>query len=300
MLPVTDFFSKWGRMRVFAVLSAILAASGLATPESAFAAGPWPWEVGMRPPATPVMQRLEAFNDELTVIIFVIVAVVLALLLYVMVRFNHRRNPVPSRTAHHSLLEIVWTIVPILILVTIAVPSFKLMFYMDNVTHPQMVIKVTGHQWYWTYDYPTAGKISFNSIIVPNSKLKAGQKEFLTVDHPLVVPVGTNIRVLVTSSDVIHSWFVPAFGVQEYAVPGRVNHAWFRVLRPGTYYGECNQICGVNHALMPIEIKVLSKPAFARWLATAKKQFAENGTVGTVKLAAAQERSGIALPKGRN
>jgi cytochrome c oxidase subunit II len=294
MLPVTGFSSKRRRIRPFAVLAAAFAGAALAA-GSAFAAGPQPWELNFQPAATPVMQRLDVFWDELLIIIFGIGTLVLVLLIVVMVRFNHRRNPVPSRTAHHSLLEIVWTVVPVLILIIIAVPSFKLMFYMDNITHPQMVIKVTGHQWYWSYGYPNQGNLSFDSTIVPDAKLKSGQKRLLTVNNPLVVPVDTKIRILVTSTDVIHSWFVPAFGIQEYAVPGRINHAWFEVLRPAIYYGQCNQLCGVNHALMPIEIKALSKPAFARWLAGAKKKFAESATEATtINFASAGGRGGIA------
>ncbi len=295
MLSVTGFSSKRSTIRIFVVLALVVLLAALAAGSAFAAGGPRPWEINFQPPATPVAQRLDAFWDELLIIIFAIGTLVLVLLVIVMVRFNHRRHPVPARTAHNSLIEVIWTVVPVLILVIIAIPSFKLMFYMNNIKHPQMVVKVTGHQWYWTYNYPTEGKLSFNSTMVPNDKLKPGQPRFLTAKHPLVVPVDTNIRVLVTSTDVIHSWFVPSFGVQEYAVPGRTNHAWFRVLRPGTYYGQCNQLCGVDHALMPIEIKALSKPAFARWLAGAKKEFAEGGMHGaTIDLASAGGQGGIA------
>jgi cytochrome c oxidase subunit II len=285
MLRLREFPRKRSAIRHSAALAAA-AATALAA-GGASAEGPRPWEIALRPAATPVMQRLEAFNDELLVIIFLIATFVLVLLIYVILRFNHRRNPVPSHTEHHPLLEIVWTVVPVLILVIIAVPSFKLMYYMDDVKNPQMIIKVTGHQWYWSYNYPNEGNLSFDSILVPDAKLKPGQPALLTVNHPLVVPVDTTIRVLVTSTDVMHSWFMPSFGVQEYAVPGRINHAWFSVLHPGTYYGECNQICGVNHSKMPIEVKVLSKPDFKRWLAHAKKEFAASGTDGaSVRVAA--------------
>jgi cytochrome c oxidase subunit 2 len=282
MSELREFFGALSAIGKRVVLGAA-AATALAA-ERAFAAGlteePRPWEIGQQAAATPVMQRLEAFHDELLVIIFGIATLVLALLIYVILRFNHRRNPVPSHAAHHPLLEIVWTVVPVLILVIIAVPSFKLMYYMDNVQHPQMIVKATAHQWYWTYSYPGEGNLSFDSILVPDAKLKPGQPELLTVNHPLVVPVDTTIRVLVTSTDVIHSWFVPSFGVQEYGVPGRVNHAWFRVLRPGTYYGQCNQLCGLNHSMMPIEVVALPKPDFERWLAHAKKEFAAGGKGG--------------------
>jgi len=252
------------------------------------AAQPRPWEMGMQPPATPVKDRLNAFHNELLVIIFLIAGFVMALQLYVIVRFNHRRNPVPSRTSHNAVIEILWTIVPVLILVIIAIPSFKLMYYMDRVPNPDMTIKVTGHQWYWTYEYPDQSGLSFDSNMIPEADLKPGQKRLLDVDNPLVVPVDTVIRVYVTGTDVIHSWFVPSFGVQEYAIVGRLNESWMKVERPGVYYGECNQICGINHAFMPIKIEVVSKGDFERWLGDAKKKFAHRDEGGdAVRVAAA-------------
>jgi cytochrome c oxidase subunit II len=235
---------------------------------------PRDWQLGMQAPATPVDQHIQAFHDELLVIIFLIAVFVLGLLLYTMIRFHHARNPNPTRTTHNPVIEITWTVVPVLILVAIAIPSFKLMYYMDRVPPDAMTIRVTGHQWYWTYAYPDQ-KISFDSNIVADKDLKPGQPRLLTVDNPLVVPVGANVRVLVTSTDVIHSWFVPAFGVQEYAIIGRTNQSWFDVEKPGTYYGECNQICGINHSHMPIEIVALAKSDFDNWLTDAKKKFAD-------------------------
>ena len=259
--------------RAFLVLALAAIAAALAAPH-AWANGPQPWEMDLRPAATPVMHRLEAFHDELLVITFAIATFVLGLLLYVIVRFSHRRNPVPSRTSHNTVIEMMWTIVPVLILVVIAIPSFKLMYYMDKAKNPQMTIKATAHQWYWTYEYPDQGKLSFDSNMVKDAALKPGQERLLTADNPLVVPVDTTIRVLVGSTDVIHSWFVPEFGVQEYGVPGRLNESWFEVERPGTYYGQCNQLCGINHAYMPIEIHAVSKEEFQSWLKGAKQKFA--------------------------
>lgn len=257
---------------------AVVACGALAAVASA--AQPLPWQMGMQPPATPVKERLSAFHDELLVIIFLIAGFVMALLLYVVVRFNHRRNPVPSHTSHNTVIEILWTIVPVLILVIIAIPSFKLMYYMDRIPNPEMTIKVTGHQWYWSYEYPDQKDLGFASNIIQQASLKPGQLRLLDVDNPLVVPIHTNVRVLVTSTDVIHSWFIPSFGVQEYAIIGRLNESWFNVEREGTYYGECNQICGVNHAFMPIKIVALSKEAFQRWLVDARKKFAHDQTNG--------------------
>ena len=235
---------------------------------------PHDWQLGMQAPATPITERIHAFHNELLVIICLIAAFVFGLLLYIMLKFNARANPVPARTTHNTFIEVLWTIIPVLILVTIAIPSFKLMYYMDRVPDSKMTIKVTGHQWYWEYTYPDQGNLDFNSNLVTDKDLKPGEPRLLTVDNPLVIPVDTTIRVQVAGSDVIHSWFVPSFGVQEYAIIGRLNEAWMHVSAVGTYYGECNQICGVNHAFMPIEIKVVSQGDFQKWLADAKTKFA--------------------------
>jgi len=238
------------------------------------AAEPRPWQFGMQPPATVVDERLSTFHDALLIIIALITAFVLGLLVYVILRFNHQRNPVPSRTSHNTVIEMLWTVVPVLILVIIAIPSFKLMYYMDRVQNPEMTIKVTGHQWYWSYEYPDQDGLTFDSNIIPEAELKPGQKRLLDVDNPLVVPADTIIRVQITGTDVIHSWFVPSFGVQEYAIIGRLNESWMKIEHEGTYYGQCNQICGINHAFMPIKVVAVAKDAFPRWVADAKKKFA--------------------------
>ena len=272
------------------VIFGLALTGAVAVAAAAWAEGLQPWEIGMQPPATPVKDRLSAFHDELLIIITLITVFVLSLLVYVMWRFNHRRNPVPSRTSHNTVIEMLWTVVPVLILVVIAIPSFKLMYYMDRVPNPEMTIKVTGHQWYWSYEYPDQGGIAFDSNVIPDADLKPGQKRLLDVDNPLVVPADTIIRVLVTGTDVIHSWFIPSFGVQEYAIVGRLNESWMKIEHEGTYYGQCNQICGVNHAFMPIKVEAVSKDAFQKWLGDAKKKFArhDNGSA-TVRVAAASE-----------
>ena len=188
----------------------------------------------------------------------------------------------PTRTSHNTVIEMLWTVLPVLILVIIAIPSFKLMYYMDRVPNPDMTIKVTGHQWYWTYEYPDQAGLSFDSNLIPEADLKSGQKRLLDVDNPLVVPVDTVIRVYVTGTDVIHSWFIPSFGVQEYAIVGRLNESWMKVEHPGVYYGQCNQICGINHAFMPIKIEAVSKGDFEHWLGDAKKKFAHKDDGGDV------------------
>jgi cytochrome c oxidase subunit 2 len=252
------------------------------------AAEPQPWEIAMQPAATPVRDQLSALHDHILMpIITVITLFVLALLGIAIFRFNHRRHPVPTRTSHNTVIEMLWTVVPVLILVIIAIPSFKLMYYMDRVRNPEMTIKVTGHQWYWSYEYPDQGGLAFDSNIIPENELKPGQKRLLDVDNPLVVPADTVIRVQITGTDVIHSWFIPSFGVQEYAIVGRLNESWMKIEHEGTYYGQCNQICGVNHAFMPIKVEAVSKDAFQKWLVDAKTKFARRDDGGAaVRLAA--------------
>ena len=236
---------------------------------------PEPWQIGMQPAASPVREHIDSLNNELLVIITLITVFVMGLLLYTMIRFNAKKHPVPSKMTHNPVIEVLWTVVPVLILVVIAVPSFKLMYYMDKAQHADMTLKVTGHQWYWSYEYPDQGGLTFDSNIMPaDQAAKEGKPRLLEVDNPVVLPVGTVVRVLVTATDVLHSWFMPSMGVQEYAVIGRLNESWLSIDHEGTYYGQCNQICGVNHSFMPIEIKAVSKDDFAKWLEEAKKKFA--------------------------
>jgi cytochrome c oxidase subunit 2 len=289
MLRLTRFLTCRVTARVLLV-GALSVIGIVAAAAVAGAAEPRPWELGFQPAATPVKERLSAFHDELLIIIALITAFVLGLLLYVIVRFNHQRNPVPTRTSHNTVIEMLWTVVPVLILVLIAIPSFKLMYYMDRVPDPEMTIKVTGHQWYWSYEYPDQGGLTFDSNIIPEAELKPGQKRLLDVDNPLVVPADTTIRVQITGTDVIHSWFVPSFGVQEYAIVGRLNESWMKIEHEGTYYGQCNQICGVNHAFMPIKVVAVAKDAFPRWVEDAKKKFARRDDgADALRVAAAPE-----------
>ncbi len=255
-----------------AALACVAAMPALAADEL-----PRNWQIGMQAAATPVRERIDALHNELLIIITLITLFVLCLLMFAMIRFNARRHPVPSQTTHNPVLELIWTAVPVLILLAIAIPSFKLMYYMDRTPKPDMTLKVTGHQWYWSYQYPDQGNLSFDSNMLPDDQAAAQNRpRMLSVDNPVVVPVGAVVRVLVTSTDVIHSWFMPALGVQEYAVIGRTNYAWMQINRLGTFHGECNQICGNNHPFMPIEIRAVSKEDFAKWVDTAKKKFAHN------------------------
>jgi cytochrome c oxidase subunit 2 len=230
------------------------------------------------------------------VIITLITLFVGVLLIWVMVRYNARRNPVPSQTSHNTILEVCWTLLPVLILVVIAIPSFRLVFYEDRTTDADMTVKVTGHQWYWEYTYPDQGNIDFSSYITPDDQLKPGQPRLLTVDNELVVPVNKNIRVLTNSSDVIHSWFVPSLGVQRYAIPGRTIETWFRATQPGTYYGECNQICGTNHSRMPIVVHAVPQQEFDAWVTQAKTKFSDATPPASPTAPAPNMQASLAAP----
>lgn len=229
-----------------------------------------PWQMNFQPPATPVMERLQELHHYLLILITAIVVFVLGLLAYVSVRFSRKNNPVPSKTTHNTLVEVIWTVVPIMILVAIAIPSLRLHYFMDRTAEAEMTLKVTGFQWYWGYEYPEYDGLSFEAYIKKDDELKKGEPRLLATDKPVVVPVDTNVRVLTTSADVIHSFAMPAFGVKIDAVPGRLNETWFRATRPGIYYGQCSELCGVNHGYMPIEIHVVSKALFKQWIENAK------------------------------
>jgi len=234
---------------------------------------PQQWELGLQQGATPVMDDIIWFHDFLLWIIAAIALFVLALLVIVVVRFNARSNPVPSRTTHNTTIEVIWTVVPVLILVTIAVPSFRLLFYQLNVPKADVTVKATGKQWFWTYSYPDS-KFEFDSLMVQDKDLKAGQPRLLTVDNEMVVPVNKVVKVLTTGADVIHSFAVPSFGIKIDAIPGRVNETWFKAERVGTYYGQCSELCGRNHAFMPIVVHVVSENDYTAWLDQAKKKYA--------------------------
>ncbi|MDC1383224.1 cytochrome c oxidase subunit II [Candidatus Puniceispirillum sp.] len=247
--------------------------------QEAKAAAPKPWQMDLQPPAGSLAEMATDLHNLLLIVITLISLFVLGLLIYVSVRFRASRNPKPSKTSHNTVIEILWTVIPVLILVGIAVPSFRLLYYMDRVNDTDMVIKVTGNQWYWNYTYPDE-EISFDSYMVADEDLKPGQPRLLTVDYPMVVPEGTRIKLLITGNDVMHSFFVPSLAVQIYAFIGRTNEAWIDVPTGSqTYYGQCNQICGVNHAYMPIEVKSMPEVEYAAWLKEAKKEFALNDAI---------------------
>jgi cytochrome c oxidase subunit 2 len=227
-----------------------------------------PWQMNFQAPVTPVMEGIWDFWVIVLIIITLISIFVLALLIYVMWRFDAKRNPTPSKLTHNTTLEVIWTVVPVVILVLIAVPSFKLHYFLDVVPDSELTVKAVGNQFYWSYEYPDQ-ELTFDSSMLEDEELAPGQPRLLEVDNRMVVPVDTKVRVLVTGADVIHAWAVPAFGVKIDAIPGRLNETWFEARQEGVYYGQCSELCGPGHGYMPIAVEVLSKEAFGRWLETA-------------------------------
>ena len=274
------------RMTALAVtIFAMLAGGGAALAELG---QPSPWQLGMQQSVTPVMDNIIWFHDYLLYFIGAITAFVLALLVIVIVRFNARANPVPSRTTHNTMIEVLWTFIPIVILMFIAVPSFKLLFFQLNMPPPDVTVKATGKQWYWSYSYPDNGKFEFDSLMLKAGELKQDQPRLLAVDNEMVVPVNKNVHVLTTGADVIHSFAVPSFGIKIDAIPGRINETWFKATREGVYYGQCSELCGKDHAYMPIAVRVVSEQAFAAWVEDAKKKYARDEVVPPTNVAAAQ------------
>ncbi len=247
-----------------------------------------PWQLGLQEAASPVMAQIHSLNDYLTLICILIVAFVLALLGYVCLRFNEKANPTPSKTTHNTFLEVVWTAIPVLILVSIAIPSLKLLFFMDKTHDPDMTLKVTGHQWYWSYEYPDHGEFTFDAVMVDDDELEEGQRRLLSTDEEVVLPVGKNIRVLLASEDVIHAWALPQFGVKIDTVPGRTNETWLRIDKEGVYYGQCSELCGVNHGFMPITVRAVSADDFAAWVEEAKEEYARQEPRHTPVMTVAQ------------
>lgn len=243
----------------------------------AWAAKPEPWQMGFQPAASPVMEEIESFHDILLVIITVITVFVLGLLLYVMWRFSEKRNPTPSKTTHNTVIEIVWTVVPVLILVYIAFKSFPLLYFTDVTPEPDMTIKAVGHQWFWSYEYPDNGNFTFDAYMIQDADIdpSKGQIRLLSADNNVVVPIDTTVKVLLAAEDVIHAFAMPAFGVKEDAVPGRLNETWFKATKEGVYYGQCSELCGNGHAYMPIVIEVVSKAKFDEWVKEAQSKFAK-------------------------
>ncbi len=275
-------------------------------------------QINFQPAATEIMERIISFHDLLLIIITLTTIFVFVLLGIVIVKFNRKANPTPSKTSHNVILEVAWTLAPVLILIVIAIPSFKLLYYQDTVPDADVVIKATGNQWYWSYEYTEEGGLSFDSNMLPDSYFADEMTEdvaaeramivgeiqhlldmdeepqmyrLLETDTRIVVPVNKNVKLVVTASDVIHAWTIPAFGVKVDAVPGRINELWFNATEIGTYYGQCSELCGIRHAFMPIVVQVVSDEDYAAWLVRAKDMYAENVVDNAVRMAAVQPAS---------
>jgi cytochrome c oxidase subunit II len=274
-------------------------------------------QLGFQPAATEIMEHTTSFHNGLLIVITLITLFVFALLGWIILRYNRKANPVPSKTTHNVLLEVVWTILPIIILVGIGIPSIRLLYFQDTIPEADVVIKVTGHQWYWSYEYPDANGLAFDAIMLPSEYWDSDRSadvqadrdaaigdiqsmlalaeapeifRLLDTDTRLVVPVNQNVKLILTADDVIHAWAIPSFGVKLDAVPGRINELWFNVRETGTYYGQCSELCGVRHAFMPIVVEVVSEEDYQAWLARAGAFYAEASTPSAVRVATAANK----------
>jgi cytochrome c oxidase subunit 2 len=278
-------------MKLFSRLTAVAAIGAgvllCAWPALAGLGQPTPWEMDLQDSASPVMEEVASFHYFLLWVIAAISVFVLALLAIIVVRYNARANPVPSRTTHNTPIEILWTIIPVIVLATIAVPSFRILFVELDVPTPDLTVKATGKQWFWSYNYPDNGNFEFDSLMVAEKDLKAGQPRLLTADNDMVVPVNKVVHVLVTGADVIHSFAVPSFGIRIDAVPGRINETWFKATTVGMFYGQCSELCGKDHSFMPISVRVVNDSDFAAWVASAKQKYATDDTAPANTYAAA-------------
>ncbi len=264
MRLLTGFAALTGVM----VLAGSAAAAGIGQPE--------PWQMGLQQAVTPIMEKIESFHTGLLWLITIISVFVLVLLAYVALKFNAKANPEPSKTTHNTFIEIVWTVVPVLILLGVAIPSFRLLYFQRDIPQADMTIKATGHQWYWAYEYPDHNDVSFDSLMLEGEelaerrKIDPGAPRLLAVDNEVVVPAGKTVRVIVTAADVIHNFAMPSFGTKMDGIPGRLNETWFKVDREGVYYGQCSELCGIKHAYMPIAVRVVSQEKFDAWVKAAE------------------------------
>ena len=260
--------------RLVALAAVFASALGV---QNAVAAEPKKWQLGFQEAVTPTMEKIDSFHDFVTILSIIIALFVMVLLLIVIFRFNEKSNPTPTTTTHNLPLEIAWTVIPILILVAMAVPSLKLMYFADRVDDPDMTLKIIGHQWYWTYEYPDHGNFTFDANIVTEEDIAkdSSLKRNMDTDERVVLPVGKKIQLLMTADDVLHNWGIPAFGIKLDTVPGRLNETWVQINKPGVYYGFCSELCGVNHAYMPITVEAVSPAAFEKWVKQAQKKYAK-------------------------
>ena len=253
----------------------LLTILSILAPAVAFANQPKDWQLGFQKAASESMRDIVKFHDNLLLPIIIAISVfVLFLMIYVCIRFRASRNPNPSRTTHNVAIEVLWTLIPCLILIVMAVPSFKILYKQDTIPKADVTVKAIGYQWYWGYEYPDEN-IIFDSYMIEDKDLKENQPRLLAVDNELVVPVNKVIKVLITANDVLHAWALPSFGVKRDAVPGRINETWFKAEKVGTYYGQCSELCGIKHAFMPIEVRVVTEEEYQEWLLDAKLKFAK-------------------------
>lgn len=273
---------------MFRILTTLILGLGLLWAPDAMANGiPVDWQLGMQDAGSPSAEHLHEFHNFLLYIITGISVFVLLLLVYVVLRFNKKANPEPKQFSHNVLIEVIWTVIPVVILLVIVVPSFKLLYFLDRTAEPEMTLKVTGYQWYWGYEYPDNEGINFLSYMIPTDELDEarGDKRLLSTDTKVVLPVDTNIQILVTAADVLHSFAVPALGIKTDAVPGRLNETWVNISKPGIYYGQCSELCGKDHAFMPIEIHAVPKDEFEAWVEKAKEEFSSLSPFENIKVA---------------
>ena len=253
----------------------LLTILSILTPAVAFANQPKDWQLGFQKAASESMRDIVAFHDNLLLPIIIAISVfVLFLMLYACVRFRASANPNPSKRTHNVTVEVLWTLIPCLILIVMAVPSFKILYKQDAIPKADLTIKAIGYQWYWGYEYPDEN-IIFDSYMIEEKDLKADQPRLLAVDNEVVVPVDKVVKVLITANDVLHAWALPSFGVKRDAVPGRINETWFKAEKVGTYYGQCSELCGIKHAFMPIAVKVVTEEEYQEWLSEARVKFAK-------------------------
>ena len=284
---MTDLYGEAMRfLTALALTWTTFAAGAFATPGQ-----PTDGALGLQPAVTPIMEDIVSFHNLLLIIITVITVFVMGLLVYVMIRYNRKANPTPSKFSHNTLLEVVWTAVPVLILIGIAIPSFPLLYKQDVIpAEIDFTLKATGNQWNWSYEYPDHEVAEYFSNMVEEEDLEPGQLRNLSVDYPLVVPVNATVRLQVTASDVIHNWAMPAFGTKMDAIPGRINEAWFQATQEGVYYGQCSELCGLRHAFMPIEVHVVPQDVFDAWIAAkAENEYSEAADAIIAEYTAARE-----------
>ena len=254
-------------------------------PNSVIANEPVDWQLGFQKSASKSMSDIVWFHDYMLLpIITAITVFVLFLLTYACIRFRASKNPVASTTSHNTTIEVIWTLVPCLILIVMAVPSFKVLYSQDEIPKADVTIKAIGYQWYWGYEYPDEN-IVFDSYMIEDKDLKEGQPRLLAVDNEVVVPVNKVVKVMITANDVLHAWALPSFGVKRDAVPGRINETWFKADRTGTFYGQCSELCGIKHAFMPITVNVVSEEDYNQWLEKAKVEFAKEEISNNIKVA---------------